>query len=65
MADILANLAMDAKKSIQVTASEISKLPTHWTTVVESLPGDIEHWLDNLPDMEAPGRAFTNIGAFK
>ncbi|OWZ14410.1 reverse transcriptase [Phytophthora megakarya] len=46
MADGLANIAMDRKTSTQIFPSDITFLKEPWTTVSDSLQGDIEHWFD-------------------
>ncbi|KAE8913528.1 hypothetical protein PF003_g2997 [Phytophthora fragariae] len=39
MADSLANIAMDTKKSIEVTAADVTRLPPSWNPVVRALQG--------------------------
>ena len=45
MADALANTAMDTGKSTQVIVEDFAQLPTTWTVVLDSLKGDINHWI--------------------
>ncbi|KAE9178836.1 hypothetical protein PF005_g23916 [Phytophthora fragariae] len=63
MADRLANIAMDLKKSIEITAADIPLLPPRWAPVTQALQGDVGHWLDNNPDMEGTRRPPTHFGA--
>ncbi|GMF44724.1 unnamed protein product [Phytophthora fragariaefolia] len=56
MTDKLANLAMDSKKSIQVTPRDIPKLPLSRSPVLE-LQGDVDYWIDHVPDQEGTSRA--------
>ena len=44
MADSLANIAMDTKKSTQVLEADLSQLPTTWNVVLDALEGGINHW---------------------
>ncbi|KAG6955360.1 hypothetical protein JG687_00011259 [Phytophthora cactorum] len=57
LADSLANIAMDSRKSTQVFPEDLPTLPTYWATVVESLQGDMDHWIDLHPDTEDDGRS--------
>ncbi|OWZ22454.1 hypothetical protein PHMEG_0002850 [Phytophthora megakarya] len=56
MADELANLAMDTKKSTQVFEADLSNLPQAWTAVVGFLQRDVDNWIDIHPDQEDDGR---------
>ncbi|GMF60820.1 unnamed protein product [Phytophthora fragariaefolia] len=55
MADHPANIAMDAQTSVQVDATDMPRLPSRWTPVLKIRQGDVEHWLDNNPDMTVYG----------
>ncbi|OWZ15268.1 hypothetical protein PHMEG_00011120 [Phytophthora megakarya] len=46
LADGLANIAMDMHKSVQVFHSDFPSLSRAWVPVLESLQGDVDHWLD-------------------
>ncbi|GMF24249.1 unnamed protein product [Phytophthora fragariaefolia] len=61
MADDLANIAMD---TIQVEASDIPRLPAHWSPVIKSLQGEDDHWLDRQPDTEAACQTSINTGTY-
>ncbi|GMF18698.1 unnamed protein product [Phytophthora fragariaefolia] len=56
MVDHIASIAMATQKSVQVEAADMSRLPFCWTPVLEFRHGDVEHWLDNNPDMTDSGR---------
>ncbi|GMF52816.1 unnamed protein product [Phytophthora fragariaefolia] len=56
-ADKLANIAMDTKKSIQVSTEDLSRLPHAWSQVIDSHQGDVEFWMENNPDAMAFHRA--------
>ncbi|OWZ11609.1 hypothetical protein PHMEG_00015346 [Phytophthora megakarya] len=56
MAEELANLAMDTKKSTQVFAVDFSNLPQTWTALVGFLQRDVGNWIDIHPDQQDDGR---------
>ena len=45
MTDVLANTAMDTKQSNHVLAADITQLPQTWQVVLDSLEGDVNHWI--------------------
>ncbi|GMF64007.1 unnamed protein product [Phytophthora fragariaefolia] len=59
-------IAMDTQASVQVDVTDMSRLPPRWTPVLKSLQGDVEHWLDNNPDMTGYGRPshLTGVGEY-
>uniref|UniRef100_M4B269 RNase H type-1 domain-containing protein n=1 Tax=Hyaloperonospora arabidopsidis (strain Emoy2) TaxID=559515 RepID=M4B269_HYAAE len=46
MANALANIAMDSKKSTQISQEDAERLPPRWASVKEALRGDLGHWLE-------------------
>ncbi|GMF61793.1 unnamed protein product [Phytophthora fragariaefolia] len=58
-----ANLAMDSKRSVQVAADDVPKLPVQWSPVLEFLQRDVEHWIDTYQDTEDNCRTSSPHGA--
>ncbi|KAG6949672.1 hypothetical protein JG688_00014531 [Phytophthora aleatoria] len=52
---------MDTRSSKQVFTQDLPSLPQQWTLVLESLQGEIAHWIDLHPDEEC--RHPTQAGA--
>jgi ribonuclease HI len=55
MADLLANMAMDSKKSMQVQLDMEQLRLTQWRPLVDFAGGDIGHWLLKNADMGSTG----------
>jgi hypothetical protein len=55
MADLLANMAMDSKKSMQVQLDMEQLRLTQWRPLVDFAGGDIGHWLLKNADMGTTG----------